>query len=441
MQEMELYGYITSNKATKLIIDLFNKLNAGKPYKMKTITTIYQNDDIFKDNQRYPIDAPFRDFYKELTETYVPNHKLDNIFYDQNRNIKTGEYFFEYIYSEKENKFLIHAYPEDLGEEISKSYIPMLYSMVTGKKIDWENARVKTFFSKGKKEELTKILLVFGKDTLKTLEFSWLATFEISGNSKTTIQKVIREIREQEDEIINTTQGVLFSELDNVIVDFLQSQKQYEHTKNLIKDHKHTLKNFGLKGALNLLYHQIKNEPDMLKIYNYVECLNLLHDYTTDILYNFSDTPDELLLYKKNIDTYTEILNLIHNATREHDIERIMYKSDITSHPLNKIDAEDLANVFTVLLNLYSNSRNYGEGDFEINLIATCYKKLSIIFKNKKEMPDSFVQYFLNKSAIVEKGEGIGFIRDSLNKLMHLDRKCETANGYTTITLLIKEKK
>jgi len=441
MQEVELYGEITSAKATKLIIDLFNKVNKDKPYKMKTITTIYKNDDIFKDNQRYPIDAPFQTFYKELTEKYVLNHDLDKIFYDQNGNAITGEYFFEYIYDEKENKFSIYAYPGKLNEEISKSYIPMLYSMVTGKKIDWEKARKKTIFSEDKNEETTKNLLVFGKGTLKTLEFSWLTTFEISSESKTTIHNIIREIRMQGDEIINATQGVLFSELDDVIVSFLQSQKQYEHTKHLIKDHKHTLKNFGLKGALNLLYHQIKDDPDKLKIYNYVEHLNLLHDYTTDILYNFSDTPDKLLLYDNSINTYTEVLKLIHSATREHDLEKIKFDDNVLNHSLNKIDAEDLANVFTVLLNLYSNSRNYGEDDFEINLIASDDKTLSIIFKNKTEMPDSFVDYFLNKSASVEKGEGIGFIRDALNKIKHIDRRCKVANGYTTITLIITAKK
>ena len=111
MSEEELYGKKTSDRSKELIIDLFNQINEGKPYTMKTITTIYKNDDIFKGNLRYPIDAPYRDFYKELTEEYVVKHNLDNVFFKGGKS-KTGEYFFEYIYEKENNSFTIHGSPK-----------------------------------------------------------------------------------------------------------------------------------------------------------------------------------------------------------------------------------------------------------------------------------------------------------------------------------------
>ena len=69
------YGEQTSKDSKKLIIDVFNNLNKDAPYVMKTITTIYINDEVFRDNNRYPIDAPYKPYYPELTK-YVSDHRL-----------------------------------------------------------------------------------------------------------------------------------------------------------------------------------------------------------------------------------------------------------------------------------------------------------------------------------------------------------------------------
>ena len=133
MYEQVLYGRETSDSAKKLIIDLFNRINKGKPYTMKTITTIYKNDEIFKDNLRYPIDAPYREFYKELTEEYVSKYGLDNIFFEKGI-ARIGNYYFEYGYND--NHFTVVSSPPEIDLETRRRYLPMLYSMVTGVKID-----------------------------------------------------------------------------------------------------------------------------------------------------------------------------------------------------------------------------------------------------------------------------------------------------------------
>jgi len=441
MAELELYGKRTSKIAKRLIIDLFNKINSEKPYIMKTITTIYNNDDIFTGNLRYPIDAPYRKFYKKLTEKYVIVHKLDNIFFEKGK-AKTGEYFFEYAYERESNIFTIYNSPKEIKTEITKSYVPMLYSMVTGGEINWEDARSKVVFDKKGNNDSSKVLLVFGKDTLKTLDFSWLATFKLNISKKENAKKIGAEIRKQEPEIINYIQGVLFSSLEDVIIGFLQSQKQFHHTKSLIKDHKHTLKNFGFKGALNSLYHQIKNNREILNTYIYLENLELLRDYTTDILYNFGEKPSNLLLKKHGINTFTKILELIHSATTLHESKIISYKPEIEQHYLNLISDDDLPNIFTVLLNLYSNSRNHGKGEYKIELLISDNDCLKVVFKNKGLMPKSYLEYFMDNRADLKdvNGEGISIIKNALNKLNHISRTCETDDNSTTLILNITQK-
>lgn len=441
MPQVELYGKKTSKSAKRLIIDLFNRLNHEKPYVMKTITTIYKNDEIFKGNLRYPIDAPYRSFYKELTEKYVVDHNLDNIFFESGEAI-TGQYFFEYKYYEETNNFRVFNIPIEIEIDTIQSYIPMLHSMITGNKIDWEDARNKTEFINESLENSTKILLVFGKDILKSLEFGWLASFEIKSSKKKDRDLITRDIRKQELEIVNFTQGVLFTELEDVIIGFIQSQKQFEHTKSLIRDHKHTLKNFGLKGALNSLYHKIKDDYETMSIYNYVENLGLLHNYTTDILYNFGDSSSQLLLRKKGVNSYTSILEMIHSATKDYETKRIFYDDKISSHSLNIIDDVDLPKIFTVMLNLYSNSRNHGKGEFTIEILLSNKDNLEIVFKNRGIMLKSYVDYFLSNKPIATKGkvEGIKFIKESLNRLNHITKSCITDIDSTTITLIINQK-
>jgi hypothetical protein len=306
MQELVLYGQKTSKSAEKLIIDLFNKINNGSPYTMKTITTIYKNDEIFKDNLRYPIDAPYRAFYKELTEEYVSKYGLDNIFFEKGI-ARIGNYYFEYAYND--NHFNVISSPAEIELETRKRYIPMLYSMVTGVKIDWENANVSFSQSENNNagvESKHKILLVFGKDSLKTLEFSWLATFELTSVSEKEIETITYEIRNQEAEIINFTQGVLFSELDEVIINF-------ERIKELVKNHKHTIKNFGFEDHLMMLHSKLEsgNIEAALEIFEYIENLVFLRDISTNILYNFDGKATDLLLYKKGLyNLYSNIVTL-----------------------------------------------------------------------------------------------------------------------------------
>lgn len=431
MAEIELYGKRTSAKAEKLIIDFFNKINNGKPYKMKTITTIYKNDDIFKENQRYPIDAPYRDFYIELTEKYVVDHNLDSIFFE-NGIAKVGDYFFEFGYSQKSNLFSIFNYPRELGIETSKSYVPMLFSMVTGEKIDWEAAREKVQF-KSSIEDSTSVLLVFGNDNLDTLEFSWVATFEINNKARTEIKSISKEIREQETEILNFTQGVLFSELNDVILEF-------DRIRELVKNHKHTIKNFGFEGHLMKLHSKIeaKDFDGAMKIFDYIENLAMLRDITTNILYNFDGKSSDLLLTQK-ANTYSKILSLLFSTSTRQETNSLIIDDSIETNPINTIEETDLIDVFTVLLNLYSNI--HSKSSFSIAIRNDNPDNIQVIFLNDGVIEEKYRQYLLGIINVnPSKGEGLRFVVNSLRNLPHIKMGCSVEKNETKITLTINKK-
>ncbi len=434
MQELVLYGQKTSKSAEKLIIDLFNKINNGSPYTMKTITTIYKNDEIFKDNLRYPIDAPYRAFYKELTEEYVSKYGLDNIFFEKGI-ARIGNYYFEYAYND--NHFTVVSSPSEIELETRRRYIPMLYSMVTGVKIDWENANVS--FSQNEKtnsgvEDKHKTLLVFGKDSLKTLEFSWLATFELKSVTENEIETITNDIRNQEAEIINFTQGVLFSELDEVIINF-------ERIKELVKNHKHTIKNFGFEDHLMMLHSKLEsgNIEAALEIFEYIENLVFLRDISTNILYNFDGKATDLLLFKNGFTTYTKILSLFVDASINPLKNRIIFSDELANNALNQIETDDLINAFTILINLYSNISS--KDDYSVKILNT-QSAIEIVFENNGIIEDKYIDYLLgNTHENPSKGEGLRFIVSSLERLPHINIKCNRTENRTAITLVIANKK
>ena len=434
------YGEQTSKDSKKLIIDVFNNLNKDAPYVMKTITTIYINDEVFRDNNRYPIDAPYKPYYPELTK-YVSDHRLDDIFFVDGVP-KVGEYYFEYCYNHSTNTFFVFSSP-NLETKVIQDYIPMLYSMVTDNEIPWSKAQV-FFGSPDSNNSLHcvtyNILLVFGKGTtLKTLEFSWLTTFELDSLVIKDLEGIIKKIRSQEKEIICIIQGVLFSNLEDVIIKYIQAEKQLDVVRNLIKDHKHTIKNFGFSGHFGNLKTLI-NSGDYItaiKSLSYVDNLSLLIDCTTDKLYNFGNK-DKILLKEKGKTTYTEILNFIHSATEDASLKVIFFDPSIENHVLNKIDDSDLYDVFTVLLNMYSNCRNFGKEKHSITLKIIEQNLLEISFINKGRMEKSFVDYFLGRiTNTLNDIEGLKYITVSLNYLKHIKRKHKEIDDDNILQLII----
>ncbi|QKJ28353.1 hypothetical protein HQ865_00780 [Mucilaginibacter mali] len=436
---MILYGERTSATATSLIIDFFNRWKGDAPYIMKTITAIYKkNDQIFNDLSRYPIDAPFRPYYDELTK-YAGEYQLDDLFFNPDGSIGEGYYYFQFAYDARLNKFLVSESPAEISRAQQERYIPMLYSMVTDAKIDWQEAKYETIEVGQSYADEKQILLVFGEASSQTLQFSWLATFELISQLK-NVKVLAEEISARKEILINAVQGVLFSQLDDVIIEILRAKDQLAHTRELIKDHKHTLKNFGFRGVMASLYHSIKEKrfTEALEDYTRVENLSILRDYATDILYNFDADAGELLLKQHGFDTFTSILNLIHSATQLAGEKRIIYSEEVEQHPLNHIKTENIPSLFTVLLNLYSNSRNKGKSDYLVNLEIVDENKLMIIFTNAGEMQEKYRDFFLSSSAMSGlKGEGISFIKSALSTLKHIQRACETRDGRTIITLTV----
>ena len=279
-----------------------------------------------------------------------------------------------------------------------------------------------------------KILLVFGKDKLKTLEFSWLATFELTSIGEDEIETIADEIRNQEAYIINFTQGVLFSELDEVIINF-------ERIKELVKNHKHTIKNFGFEDHLMMLHSKIEtgNIKAALKIFDYIENLVFLRDISTNILYNFDGNAKDLLLYKKGYTTYTKILSLFVDASINPLDNCITFPDELTNDSLNQIEPDDLINVFTILINLYSNiSSKY---NYSVKILKK-QSEIEIVFENEGVIEDKYIYYLLgNTNENPSKGEGLRFIVSSLERLPHININCNRTKIRTAITLVISDKK
>ena len=442
---MILYGERTSDTASSMIIDFFNAWTSGAPYRMKTITAIYKkNDQIFNDLSRYPIDAPFRPYYYELTK-YAGKYHLDDLFFNADGSIREGAYYFSFAYNDASNRFQIRQSPDEISAQVKERYVPMLYSMVTDMAIEWP-AAVSEFYAGS--EPLTDekhILLVFGEASSQTLQFSWLATFELTGASVDATSSA-EDIRSRKAVLINAVQGVLFSQLDDVIIDILKAKNQLAHTRELIKDHKHTIKNFGYSGHLfglkrALQKGQLEEALDSIK---YIDKLSFLIACTTDKLYNFDVHPSKLLLkrgdkgkpFEAPYDRYTSILTLIHEATEDFKQELIHIGEGVEESLLNKIRDEDLSHILTILINLYSNARNEGGHSFHFKLRSP--DQLEIAFTNRGDIEEEYLEFFLGtRKEINSDGDGLKFITGSLDLLRHIEREAERTNNQITLKLII----
>ncbi len=431
----EYYAKTNSPKAEKLIINLFNKLNNDESFEMKTVTTIYKESDIFKGNSRYPIDAPFRDFYVDLTEDYVNKHKLDDIFFD-NDQVSTGEFYFEFFYHEKINLFTVSEYPKNLGIKNTKNYVPMLFSMITGLKINWEEARQNLVFDKTHLSDKIKVLLVFGEDQLKRLSFGWLTTFVIKGDCN--LNEIIKKIREQEHELVNYIQGVLFSELEEVIIHYVENQAKLDQSRELIKDYGHTMKNLGFKNAFIALYEKLKTHEDLIPFFNRLENKYLVQLFAANILITKQTNKGEkLAIEKENYNSFTALIDLFHKASKDNQKEIVFYDSIVKEHPLNKISSIYLPYVFTLLYNLYSNALSHNKGHYSINFIVNSEDNLIIYFFNKGEFPKDLICY-LKKEKIQDKdkSEGLSYIHTALEALkdkIYLTINNPESNTLTTL--------
>jgi hypothetical protein len=193
---------------------------------------------------------------------------------------------------------------------------------------------------------------------------------------------------------------------------------------------------------MNKLYHSLKdkNLDAALVDYNYVENLGQLRDFATDVLYNFEGDPNELLLITEGYNTFTRLIDLIHSATPAAAYDKIHYHQRITEHRLNKIPTLDLANFFTILLNLYSNAINKGGLDFKVHIVSLSDDQLKITISNKGEMEEPIREFFTNDDLEpIGDGQGILFIKAALKALTNVRRTCTVADGWTTINLIIYE--
>lgn len=412
-EKQKYYAQRTSQRSEKLIIDLFNRLNKDEGFSMKTVTTIYKKNEIFKGNARYPIDAPFRDFYVDLTENYAFTYKLDDLFFHNNKII-SGQFYFEFNYNKNRNEITIYKFPDELNVDIVMSYTPMLFSMFSGLEIDWEDARKKIVFSNESFDNKNKILVVFGEDKLRSLNFSWVSVFEI--NCDENIESISKKIRNQEDEIVNSIQGVLFSELENVFIDYLDVKSKKDYSDWVRADYNHTIRNLGVKGAFYSLYKNLLKYPDTMDNFDRLENIYTVQIFATDILNSVSSNKQVLLLEKQKVNTYTSILDLLHNSSIRHKEYLVKYSENLIDHHKNKIASEDLSIVFRLLFNLYSNCAKHSKGDYNIDIIIAEDSNLQITFDNKGLMDEDYKNFILGNRKKVE-GEGMKYVKDSLKKL------------------------
>ena len=238
----------------------------------------------------------------------------------------------------------------------------------------------------------------------------------------------------------------MFSQLDDVIIDILRAKNQLAHTRELIKDHKHTIKNFGFSGHLFGLKKSLQNGrvDEALDSTRYIDKLSFLIACTTDKLYNFDIHPSKLLLKRGDTgkpfefpyDSYTSILKLIHDATEDFREERIFIGDDVEASRLNHIADDDLSHVLTVLINLYSNARNQQGHYFHFRLLNP--QQLEIAFTNQGTIEEEYLEFFLgNSSSINTEGDGLKFITGSLDLLKHIERRADKSDNQITLKLII----
>jgi hypothetical protein len=174
------------------------------------------------------------------------------------------------------------------------------------------------------------------------------------------------------------------------------------------------------------------------RILEYTEDLAFLRDASTDIIYNFYDKNTDLLLFRKQYNTYTKLLSLLINSYIVPPSKKFIFSKEIENDFLNRIDADDLIDVFTILINIYSNICSKDE--FLIK-ISKNQHRIEILFENTDNIEDEHIDYLLGRTSVnSSKGEGLRFIVKSLEKLPHIKFFIKNIRNRTISTLLITKK-
>jgi organic radical activating enzyme len=220
-----------------------------------------------------------------------------------------------------------------------------------------------------------------------------------------------------------------------------ENRKQVGQMKNRIKDFQHTVLNFGTTGALRKLYDEFKSDSRFMQTYNYVEKACLLRDCATDILYSDGNA-EKLILKELDCNTYTGILKLAHEATANNisfdDITSyIPSKEAIEKNIQNTIPDKDLANIFSLLLNLYSNCKKHNKSDFFIELIISQDNNLNIIFKNDGKDVVNFVERMNSDIDNDASERGINFIKRTIKNISYIEKECFVEGDNVVIKLTI----
>ncbi len=210
--------------------------------------------------------------------------------------------------------------------------------------------------------------------------------------------------------------------------------------RELVEYIRHIWKNIGFKGNLSLLGDALDGGQygEASKLAKNLRRLSLFHDIASDILYKtIAENPEELLLEKKGITSYTRIVRLICSSMGtlgDCKIDGITKR--IENHPKNRVGKDDLINVFVLIVNIIANA-------YERNKISTVRFSLfengiKIEVNNEKIMPGKVKEYL--KQRVPEKsfeGDGVDHIVRTIGRIDGLKMDVDTSSEGTSVTLFV----
>ena len=223
--------------------------------------------------------------------------------------------------------------------------------------------------------------------------------------------------------------------------DLARAYEQRALAMQMVEVVRHLVKNIPVKANLMRLHGALQGgEIDEAKrIFYRVEKQQLLRDIVTDIIYSFDTNPEELLLAKRQLTTYSKIFSLLidgHHCPSSITITGLT--EEVAAHPANAIPLGGAIDTLIVILNLWSNATKQ---DGEVKLSFACEEEaLRIRLRNQGEMSATECAS-LESGGCHEllQGEGLNHLREARMRRASLEISVLCEDGETEIELRIEK--
>lgn len=219
-----------------------------------------------------------------------------------------------------------------------------------------------------------------------------------------------------------------------------RAQEQKGLAMHMVEVVRHLVKNIPIKANLICLNRALKkgDVAEAKMVFSRIEKQQVLRDVVTDIIYSFDTDPEELLLARRKLTSYTKVFQLLIDGYNDPTAVKVTgLTEEVELHPANAIPLSRAIDTLIVILNLWSNAVKQGG---LLDLSYACDEdSLSIWLKNQGEMDESLRRLLENGGSNEGfRGEGLPHLREARMRKASLKITPSSSDGTTEVKIQIQ---